>query len=1580
MNKIKTEQTAEDDTAVANLQLFQDLQNLAWSSPLKYLYLQEYQKDRIATLLGRMQRFSTASSPTAATKIDLPWQVVLNWLKYDGIIAGLFTILGILGSSRLFEAMVDVFEHVQKTVRILDELNVQKPSDLIPAKNLADFVFAILYADYEFLQDETTGVDVVLAATPAATPATTKTKKKTTGAVVKQQYKAEISTFVTKFIRAEGLDLTIAKKILQRLYPKWFQNHFQEIEQGLKILDKFVSPKPLPRLKLDNYFAAPTHQQPGCATGSTYAATGATGFVKNYESSGVAEVERLLPTAAKMYEAVASIADKNKQSLHNSPPASSCSAKLHTAILAAPYFTRAQLAYLVENGFAKKLQLNSEDTHKLSYIIHLKQTLTTIVDDIGGNSLLPQTHGIAFLLGDTLARSKTSEILAHPNDFNYAQMQMNLGGAAAQNTNTTATAPNNFSKTTTASINSDSDEDSARATLSAMKLQQQQEVQALLGTSLLGPADMAGLLRAILSDAEIGHFGQRALKSLTELLENQPKIFTRGVFYELSVNGSQRILAGLLMRLLDAPQDCFRVAESSGGQHGAGGFGTTTAVNNYNGTLFHSGDHTTSTTKSTNSFQRIMSKILQIDYIPRRIDFMAGGRYQRRSYYEAIYDLATNLIDESDEYLHVKQWLTVAKGSSSRGVVVVPGAEELAAVGLKNQRPKTSEVSQPAPAPAQQLSTQQSKSLIATTKESIARADELGCKWLKEIFTRADIAVFASEQRDAVLQAYSLAFSNCRRLIKLDKSLLFKHTWLKDFYERNYEALVVFITAKNVLENVETVRQWLVTQVTLNRGDVLEADNSRKSEEPRGRALTGPPTTPASASALPAGASREDKDPKGPAVQSEGGGSFAAKWYKQFFEYVDNAKAAMEQHNASTRTTTKNSSSNLEALLSQAPSSSNKIGTSGLLCLLFDIIHVTYFYEEDRIAMQADPLSFLLYGFEIGNETAKKKNTNKNCDLQHFSLITAMGVITEGAEGKEMESTFARLMQEFGCKIVRADTGTARHLEYNSSQIQKAIVAHLRQEERAGDGNNVNATDTDTSSAALSLNENYRSTPDEEHQLHEDHTTLLESGSEIERQTQLKPLRNRKHCWAWLGYSQGNANFWKAEAEMNSGTPEQQELLKTLVCRHSLYSAANGTPQATILEQRISECAAELELLLKNVQLHITNNLSKLLLSLMQTVFASRAFVFAIGGLHSLNHVGTIRGLWRHAIMKENVPTTAVRAVSCANDLPECLVFISNLLWTGGKNVPRDKLKKCSSLLLGTSSTGGTATGRAHGGSALDVTGSQYDDRSAPPHTSPRKKTTGKINAAAEVSSSRPSCAGTRTNKTTATSSRFVTVREDNSSGVEDAEDFSSAEETSNYINLGNKNVNHPSSSTGAGLVSSNAVKIRDSIAKLVNIPKDLKFSNHDSQVTAFEAEPYPVYLMSSSSKVVELHQNNYLSAGGAAGGSFAQQHAASASSSPTPQTAGMNATTAIPPPPPTATTDTNARMLKRQRMRNKLQRGHHWMPLSEAETGFLMTDADRVRGVYDSSRDKLVFPFVLVNCRFGIIPDAMVEEDEEGL
>lgn len=61
--------------------------------------------------------------------------------------------------------------------------------------------------------------------------------------------------------------------------------------------------------------------------------------------------------------------------------------------------------------------------------------------------------------------------------------------------------------------------------------------------------------------------------------------------------------------------------------------------------------------------------------------------------------------------------------------------------------------------------------------------------------------------------------------------------------------------------------------------------------------------------------------------------------------------------------------------------------------------------------------------------------------------------------------------------------------------------------------------------------------------------------------------------------------------------------------------------------------------------------------------------------------------------------------------------------------------------------------------------------------------------------------------------------------------------------------------------------------------------------------------------------------------------------------------------------------MLKQHRMCNKLQRGHHWTPLTDNEVGFMTTDSDRKRGVYDGSRDKLVFPYVMVNARFGVIP-----------
>ena len=51
-----------------------------------------------------------------------------------------------------------------------------------------------------------------------------------------------------------------------------------------------------------------------------------------------------------------------------------------------------------------------------------------------------------------------------------------------------------------------------------------------------------------------------------------------------------------------------------------------------------------------------------------------------------------------------------------------------------------------------------------------------------------------------------------------------------------------------------------------------------------------------------------------------------------------------------------------------------------------------------------------------------------------------MGVVTDGAEGQEMHTTFQRLAKARGVQVRRADTGTARDHSFNADQIKKEVM------------------------------------------------------------------------------------------------------------------------------------------------------------------------------------------------------------------------------------------------------------------------------------------------------------------------------------------------------------------------------------------------------------------------------------------------------------------------------------------------------------------------------------------------------------
>jgi len=89
------------------------------------------------------------------------------------------------------------------------------------------------------------------------------------------------------------------------------------------------------------------------------------------------------------------------------------------------------------------------------------------------------------------------------------------------------------------------------------------------------------------------------------------------------------------------------------------------------------------------------------------------------------------------------------------------------------------------------------------------------------------------------------------------------------------------------------------------------------------------------------------------------------------------------------------------------------------------VVQVLYHSPVDRARLLADPLVRLLVEPAPGR--------------YDLTVVSCMGVITEGAQGTELEDAFRRLGEERGVRLIRADTATGRSLEYNAGKAIEAI-------------------------------------------------------------------------------------------------------------------------------------------------------------------------------------------------------------------------------------------------------------------------------------------------------------------------------------------------------------------------------------------------------------------------------------------------------------------------------------------------------------------------------------------------------------
>eukprot|EP00961_Rhodomonas_salina_P098751 1328744-Rhodomonas_salina.1 len=103
----------------------------------------------------------------------------------------------------------------------------------------------------------------------------------------------------------------------------------------------------------------------------------------------------------------------------------------------------------------------------------------------------------------------------------------------------------------------------------------------------------------------------------------------------------------------------------------------------------------------------------------------------------------------------------------------------------------------------------------------------------------------------------------------------------------------------------------------------------------------------------------------------------------------------------------------------------------------------------------------------------------------------------------------------------------------------------------------------------------------------------------------------------------------------------------------------------------------------RRYQLQVSHNLVAATLNTLQTVFAAKETVFLLSGMHSLNHMGVLRGIWWGGCHKSHVPTCAVRAIIApdGHNFPEVLTFLANALTKQEKNVPLDPPRRLDPVL-----------------------------------------------------------------------------------------------------------------------------------------------------------------------------------------------------------------------------------------------------------------------------------------------------------
>ena len=279
-----------------------------------------------------------------------------------------------------------------------------------------------------------------------------------------------------------------------------------------------------------------------------------------------------------------------------------------------------------------------------------------------------------------------------------------------------------------------------------------------LGDSLLGPQDVAILLQAgltsVMKSSTVVQLNQRML---LDLMCSQSREFAVAVLAEIGT--TPRTLTSALMALLELDQTAFKAS--------------------------HQVD-----------VHALLESWLPGLKIPRREDHMAGGRWARQSYYDAIFSVAHSISDDGESYMALKSHLQRLRLTTERDALPAPrdgpieGDEGLEITEHSSGRGSSTKLT----------------NAIEDAIALITAADEAGRSVRDQLFEN-ETETMSGDAYGKAIALYHEAFDACAKVLELDKHAFYA-PWFRDFYKRNYDALMIKSMYDNVIDDVDRVRHW----------------------------------------------------------------------------------------------------------------------------------------------------------------------------------------------------------------------------------------------------------------------------------------------------------------------------------------------------------------------------------------------------------------------------------------------------------------------------------------------------------------------------------------------------------------------------------------------------------------------------------------------------------------------------------------------------------------------------------------------------------------------------------------------------